>query len=423
MLTSSALGSSYDIATATTVMTGTSSWAMKLATSGSSYLPVIVGSTGDLEKESSTPDFSNYVAVPTEYTRVAYRNSATDVGTGALGSSLTTTYRVYVSPVQPAGTYIGQVKYTLVHPSTAAPATGDCQPSGTTISTILCMQDINSSNKSTILASMVEGQPYLLKDSRDDEEYFVAKLADGKVWMLDNLRLGGDEAIILTNEDSNIASATWTLPASSNTFSGVVTTPKADIAISPNGSVARLAFVQELSEESVSFKLTAADPETCGRNNIDCSFPFHYAGNKSVVVTHSGLGTGKTGVYYTYCAASAGTVCTEGTNTNDHDATGDVCPIGWRLPTGGSTGEFANLIDSYNSVGDFKSGFSFTMSGVMSPAGAGLVNVDLEGLFWASTYGFSGQEGMGTLYGYDNLVGSGSALRSIGIPIRCVVGN
>ncbi|MBQ9484856.1 hypothetical protein IJU85_02010, partial [Candidatus Saccharibacteria bacterium] len=120
VLTSSALGSSYDIATATTVTTGTSSWAMKLATSGSSYLPVIVGSTGDLEKESSTPDFSNYVAVPTEYTRVAYRNSATDVGTGALGSSLTTTYRVYVSPVQPAGTYIGQVKYTLVHPSTAA---------------------------------------------------------------------------------------------------------------------------------------------------------------------------------------------------------------------------------------------------------------------------------------------------------------
>ena len=211
VLTSSALGSSYDIATATTVTTGTSSWAMKLATSGSSYLPVIVGSTGDSEKVSSTPDFSNYVAVPTQYTRVAYRNSATDVGTGALGSSLTTTYRVYVSPVQPAGTYIGQVKYTLVHPSTAL-TPENCEPDGTTISTILCMQDISSSNKSTILASMIEGQLYTLKDIRDDEDYYVAKMPDGNIWMLDNLRLDlskalpnydGEDNVVLTSGNTN----------------------------------------------------------------------------------------------------------------------------------------------------------------------------------------------------------------------------
>jgi hypothetical protein len=116
VLTSSALGSTHDIATATTVTTGTSSWAMKLASVSGTYAPIIAGSSTDTLKQTGDPDFSDYTAVPSTYTKVAYHTSSTDTGTTATGSNLTTTYRAYISPTQPAGTYVGQVKYTLVHP-------------------------------------------------------------------------------------------------------------------------------------------------------------------------------------------------------------------------------------------------------------------------------------------------------------------
>ena len=104
-LHSAALGTSNDIITSATVTTGTSSWAMKLAATSGTYAPTIV------------TDFASYAAVPTEYTKVAYYPSSTDLGTSAIGSNLTTTYRAYISPTQPAGIYVGQVKYTLVHPN------------------------------------------------------------------------------------------------------------------------------------------------------------------------------------------------------------------------------------------------------------------------------------------------------------------
>ncbi|MCL1876474.1 fibrobacter succinogenes major paralogous domain-containing protein, partial [Candidatus Saccharibacteria bacterium] len=49
------------------------------------------------------------------------------------------------------------------------------------------------------------------------------------------------------------------------------------------------------------------------------------------------------------CAATAGGTASGGSNTctaysvMPDDATGDICPANWRLPTGGATGEFAWL--------------------------------------------------------------------------------
>ena len=90
---------------------------MKLTAVSGTYTPIIAGSIGDSLKQTGDPDFSDYTAVPEEYTKVAYHTSSTDTGTNATGSNLTTTYRAYISPTQPAGTYVGQVKYTLVHPN------------------------------------------------------------------------------------------------------------------------------------------------------------------------------------------------------------------------------------------------------------------------------------------------------------------
>ena len=109
VLTSSALGSGSDIATGTLTSGGNSQWAMKLSTqtSPTPAYPVTIQNS-----------FDSFHAVPSDYTLVAKRTTGTDVGTNATGSNFKTTYQVYVSSSQLAGTYVGQVKYTLVHPNT-----------------------------------------------------------------------------------------------------------------------------------------------------------------------------------------------------------------------------------------------------------------------------------------------------------------
>ncbi|MBO4276266.1 hypothetical protein J5868_00970, partial [Candidatus Saccharibacteria bacterium] len=51
-LTNATLGSTHDIITATTVTTGTSSWAMKLTKTTNSYTPIIAGSTDDTNRQT-----------------------------------------------------------------------------------------------------------------------------------------------------------------------------------------------------------------------------------------------------------------------------------------------------------------------------------------------------------------------------------
>ncbi len=119
VLTNSTLGSTHDIVTGTAISGNTSNWAMKLATVSNptpTYPIIIMGSTDDTEKQAGDPDYSTFQNVPSSYAKVAKRESSTDVGTNAEGATLTTTYQAYISPTQAAGTYTGQVKYTMVHP-------------------------------------------------------------------------------------------------------------------------------------------------------------------------------------------------------------------------------------------------------------------------------------------------------------------
>ena len=162
-----------------------SNWAMKLAisqdsgdTTGTNAFTIDSAPNVDLPSEAESgatqAPFSSYHVVPNEYTKVAHKNSGTDMTTTTGGVKLTTTYAAYISKTQAADTYSGQVIYTLVHPASAsAPAAPvGCNPTGTTMGTdsstdIKCMQDITSTNKSTVLASMTEGTQYTLKDKRD----------------------------------------------------------------------------------------------------------------------------------------------------------------------------------------------------------------------------------------------------------------
>ena len=74
-----------------------------------------------------------------------------------------------------------------------------CNTSTMRISEAVCLQDMNIYVKQ----SMEIGVEYELMDERDDSTYKIAKLADGNVWLLDNLRIGGGTEMLLTNDDTN----------------------------------------------------------------------------------------------------------------------------------------------------------------------------------------------------------------------------
>ena len=119
VLTDSNLGSTHDIPTGTSTTGNTSQWAMKLSTITSptpTYPLIIAGSEDDTSRQQGDLDYTAFQAVPSVYTLVAKRESRTDIGEQAEGSTLKSTYQAYISPTQNAGTYEGQVKYTLVHP-------------------------------------------------------------------------------------------------------------------------------------------------------------------------------------------------------------------------------------------------------------------------------------------------------------------
>ena len=199
---------------------GDSQWAMKLATDSEATYPITIGSAPNTSGGADA-SFSSYHVVPNEYIKVAYRTEGTDVGNNATGSQLTTTYAVNIASTQAADTYSGKVIYTLVHPNTA-PAPLVCNPNGTTIGAntstdIVCMQDISSTNKSSILSSMTTGTQYTLTDKRDEKTYTVSKLADGNIWMTQNLDLDLDSSKTYTNEDTDLgwngtsySTASWT---------------------------------------------------------------------------------------------------------------------------------------------------------------------------------------------------------------------
>ncbi|MBQ3353479.1 hypothetical protein IJG89_04065 [Candidatus Saccharibacteria bacterium] len=101
--------SNQTIATGTGT-SGTSQWAMKLNTNANATYAV-----------SLDNGYGAYSLVPGSYTKVAHRDSATDIGTNATGAELSTTYAAFIASTQASDTYNGKVKYTMVHPSNDTP--------------------------------------------------------------------------------------------------------------------------------------------------------------------------------------------------------------------------------------------------------------------------------------------------------------
>ncbi|MBQ8156187.1 hypothetical protein IJ101_00130 [Candidatus Saccharibacteria bacterium] len=338
----------------------------------------------------STDSGTSYSGLPKydDTTNVAVLNDSTASGTE------TTNFLIgaYADQNQLAGDYKNVINFNIVTNMVKY-----------TIADAPDMQSV-ASGTDGCPSTLPTGQAYELTDSRDGEVYKVAKLAGGKCWLLDNLRL--DLVAHKNDLNSSNTNASDTILGYLKNGGGTNPYPASGVAYATSSNSYNLPYLA--IEGSCSSEIYCVNDPSTG------------SWNKDVIVANSpGSGSGKVGVYYNYCAASAGSYCYDSDvapeNTN---ATQDICPAGWRMPTGGSSGEYQALFTSYSSNGaNFKSALSTPRSGNFYNGSASYQ--DSSGCFWSSTR--SNGSYMYDLYAFSGTFPQHSFSRDYGNSVRCLL--
>lgn len=331
-------GKNSDIETGVATNGDTSNWAFKIHSASSN---VIV-----------QEPYDDYAAIPTDRTAIVKRESITGV---ADTDSFSVSYAVYVSGTQVVDTYSGKVKYILFQPSTHGP------------------EDDGIMQNWTGCDDLEEDEIVNLEDTRDGDRYNVSKLKDGRCWMVENLRLGGEEPIDLTPDDSDVSTG-FTLPARTDAYE---------------------------------------------------------AGKWDVPYVHMGNEMGHTEMYYSWPAATAGTGKTS--MGDGENATDSICPIGWKLPTREEIIEMAYKYGTWPDTDSWSDALraspspNFTLTGKYNLNGAD-TEVGIKGYWWSSTAWGSDGTGNSNSYtmqldisGEQAVVGAGTWFNQYqGFSVRCI---
>ena len=405
----------------------------------------IATSTNDSTSNWSMKLMNTYAAVPSTYTKVAARNSNT---TSATSFGVSATYRFHTSATQPADTYVGKVKYTMVHPATKLPQDGpmNCasgkicySPNANDTEGTMATQSVSSSvtlfpsnfsrtgygfagwsdkydyatnpeakfygpmetitlntadytgtnpglslyavwvksqgnlQDSTKVASVCDSltkapidgtanrsSVSALTDERDNNTYAIAKLADGKCWMIENMRLDSTPELSSTNTNNPSLPLTNTYDATNPTTSNHLSA-----SITPSSST-----------------------PWCMNHDAAChDQSMLYTGNTTDRGTTpaTSANTYSYGNYYNWYSATAGNG--KIANGSGYTAPGDICPAGWTLPTSGSASMNFGLLDVALGGTGLSSSSSTTPTGaVMSAAYRSYPN---NFLYSGSVYGSS----------------------------------
>ena len=270
------------------------------------------------------------------------------------------------------------------------------------------MQGFAAGNADTTCAEMSIGDTLKLKDSRDNTEYEIGKLKDGKCWMIENLNLAGGTALSAENTDVDA------------TYINSFTTSN------------------NLTKDGNTIKLPASDTAGFDQNN----YSFVYNSGNTTDCGASGQNT-PCYSYYSWDATTLGsgrTIAAENT-----DAEQSICPKGWRLPTSGADsnngwkrGNFYALAKAYgaNLESDYYDYSSATGANFYNNAGPGTTpNFLLAGYYYDGSFGSGGRYGnywSSTSYSSTNLTrylyfdsssvySAGYYFRYGGFSVRCIL--
>ncbi len=263
-----------------------------------------------------------------------------------------------------------------------------------------------------------------LTDQRDNNTYAIARLADGKCWMIENLRLADKDS---SNNDIELS------------------------ATNTNNPSLPLTNIYDATNPTTSNHLSASTNPTstawCTSHSAACDDQsMLYTGNTTERGTNpaTNANTYSYGNYYNWYSATAG----HGKySITSGDTAGDICPSGWRLPLGNtSTGNIEQgESDVANRVGGFsyldrkmggtgqtqstaadslrwrKYPVNFLYSGVVSSNS--LFNRGDVGLYWSST-AYSDSVAYSLDLSSSNVFpGTNYSVKLYGRTIRCLMGS
>lgn len=168
--------------------------------------------------------------------------------------------------------------------------------------------------------NMSVGDITALTDNRDGNTYAIAKYADNKCWMMENMRLDlSDQNLVINNTNTNNPTASF--------ITAINNHPASSTSFCENTNSACIDQVK-FNTNNINRNLTAAY-DTADTTSSWYSY----------------------GVYYNWYAATAGNG-TYSLTSAGIIVDGDLCPAGWHLPTGyGGDGELALLDKAYNGSG------------------------------------------------------------------------
>ncbi len=211
--------------------------------------------------------------------------------------------------------------------------------------------DIQTATKANCPTTMT-----MAVDARDKSTYWIKKLEDNQCWMLTNLAYAGGG----TNTYGDVI----------NQGTGAPDTPKGTLS---NGT----ADTANTYTEAKYYISPNANPTT------DPTPPS--------TATDGGVNTStrQFGYLYNWCAAMGGqdTAACANATTPAPIPTTNICPAGWRLPTGGSGGEFTALNTAING-GSTSSDAGLLTSGLFQRSGywnGSFYNQGSSGNYWSST--------------------------------------
>ena len=291
---------------------------------------------------------------------------------------------------------------------------------------------------------LYQGNVTALTDQRDNQTYAVAKLADGKCWMIENLRLES------TNSDNStgLLAQGYGTSATYGNFSGLATAESANFTVNDSNATAATTAnsLYYAGTQSSTATIDISQTNYAGYrmpryNNINTQ-------SRATNPTGTGVNVYSYGNYYTWAAAVADTSYY---NTDNQSVTNtSLCPSGWHLPTGGSVTatvnatedpstwrEFYNL--GYGIMGSVASTYDNTITNANGDTAnkafrkypnnflysgnfvTDSVYPGANGYYWSTTTRHSSYAYFLNITSTDVAPGTGSNTKSAGRSIRCVV--
>ena len=364
------INNNYDIPSGTATSGDTSNWAMKLSLKAGDTSPT---------PPTIIPPFDNYTTVPITWTKVAtIPSSTTDM---ERGSNFTTTYATYISPTQAAGTYLGQVKYLLTHPSAATPTSA------------YIMQEVAEWEDDL----PNPGDSVQAIDIRDGKQYWVTRLGDGNIWMTQNLDFD-------INANTTLNSNTTDLNVAYNSTTGQYAEYNSGYS-----QVNDIIYWQPL-RGTISFKGTTV-------SGWQDSYTEPYSANKTddTNTRHASLGN-----HYNWTVAIASNNSANASAQN-YVTENSICPKGWRLPKTSPYNEFSTLANAYNittstnAINLSNPPLYFTRPGFIDYS---IYTSNNVGYYWSSTV-YNSTDAYRLDFG-NNRLDWNSRLKNFGFSVRCV---